>query len=118
MHNATESELLKLTEYPSGTVKAIAYEGLIRKRDFNNKSEIILKALKDNKYLVSYQMGCEGFNMTIGKYLMTFVLEYNDTFYPPTREKDNFGISELDKEKILTEYRIIKNKTVANNVYN
>lgn len=109
MHDATESELLRLTEYPSGTVKAIAYEGLIRKKDFKQKTEIILKAFQDREYLVSYQMGCEGMNMEIGKYLMTFVLNYNEPFYPSSREENNFGISELDKEKILTEYRKLIN---------
>src|SRR5690606_31557953 len=37
MQNATESELIKLTEYPNGTVKTIAYEGLIRKENFLKK---------------------------------------------------------------------------------
>ncbi len=106
MNKATESELLKLIEYPNGTVKAIAYEGLIRKRNFKQKTELILQGIHDTNYQVSYQSGCEGWNMEIGEYLVRNVLMIDSQIapYPPELIND-FAISELDKEKILTEFR-------------
>lgn len=110
MHHATESELLKLTEYPSGTVRAIAYEGLIRKKGFNQKTELILEAFRDTEYEVDYQSGCLGWRMTLGEYLMRNVLFIDDQIPPPPSEFINdFGISEFDNGKILAEYRKLKN---------
>ena len=65
MNYATIQELLLLKQYPEGTIKAIAFEGLIRKRDFTNKKELILEAINnnkiqsssDNKHIVAYQSG-------------------------------------------------------------
>ena len=104
MKTATESELLRLTEYPSGAVKAIAYEGLIRNENFKDKANLIVEAINDKEYLVDYQMGCIGTRMEIGEYLMTFVLEFDRKFYPPS-ESRKFGITENEKERILAIYR-------------
>ena len=105
MKNATESELLQLIKYPNGTIKAIAYEGLIRKKEFKNKTELTLNAIKDTTYLVDYQFGCTGKQMRIGEYLVINVLNF-DGLYPPSPEMLNdYGISQSNKEKILTEYR-------------
>jgi len=106
MNKATESELLQLLEYPNGTVKAIAYEGLIRKRNFKPKAELILHGIKDTDYQVPYQSGCLGWNMELSEYLIWHVLLIDDQAPPyPPELTDDFGISEIDKEKILTEFR-------------
>ena len=106
MRNATESELLNLTEYPNGTVKAIAYEGLLRKREFANRTELTLRAIKDTTYLVDYQSGCIGWNKEIGEYLVQDVLMIDDQIPPfPPEMQTEFGLTEIDKEKILSEYK-------------
>ena len=46
MNNATKIELLKLFEYPNGTVKVIAYEGLLRKKGFVPRATLMLIQLK------------------------------------------------------------------------
>jgi hypothetical protein len=106
MRNATESELLKLIEYPNGTVKAIAYEGLLRKKEFTNRTELILRAIQDTTYLVDYQSGCIGWNREIGEYLVQDVLMIDDQIPPfPPEMRTEFGLTEKDKEKILSEYK-------------
>lgn len=105
MKNATESELLKLTEFPNGNIKAIAYEGLLRKKSFKNKTELILNAVNDTLYSVYYQSGCLGSELKVGKYLVQNVLMI-DNQIPPFRPEliTDFGFSELEKQKILTEF--------------
>ncbi len=105
MNKATISELLKLIEYPSGTVKAIAYEGLIRNKNFKQKTDLILQGIQDADYLIDYQSGCLGWNMEIGEYLIRNVLMIDDQILYPPGSINDYGISELDKEKILTEFR-------------
>lgn len=110
MKNATESELLKLTEYPNGTVKAIAYEGLLRKETFTEKTELTLKAIQDTTYLLGYQSGCIGWNMEIGEYLVQHVLMIDKLAPPfPPEMYTEFGLTKIDEEKIISEYRKRKN---------
>ena len=106
MKNATESELIRLTEFPSGNIKAIAYEGLLRKQNFNKKTEYALKAISDTTHIVYYQSGCIGTGMSLNKYVSHYVLNIADDIppFPPNMTPD-FGLSESDKEKILKEYR-------------
>lgn len=105
MENATESELLKLTEFPNGNIKAIAYEGLLRKKDFVSKMELILNAINDTIYSVYYQSGCLGNELEIGEYLVQKILMIDDQIPPFQAELiTDFGLSELEKQKILTEF--------------
>jgi hypothetical protein len=106
MKNATESELLKLTEYPNGTIKTIAYEGLIRKPEFENKYEIILKAISDTVYSTYYQSSCSETKMNISEYLVDLVLFIDEKSpRPPIRFNNNFGLTEFERKKIMFEYR-------------
>lgn len=86
MKNATEGELKKLIDYPSGTVKAIAYEGLIRKEN-SDKYKLINQALNDTTTFFNYQSGCEGFAMMIGEYLVENVIPISDRVPPLPPEK-------------------------------
>jgi len=105
MTNATESELLNLTKYPNGTIKAIGYEGLIRKNKFNEKVDIILKSIDDKEFKVFYSMGCQGYELEISEYLMRFVLMDENELPPNEQELDiDFGLSQSDKTKIMTAY--------------
>ncbi len=106
MKNASESELLKLTEYPNGTIKTIAYEGLIRKKSFDKKSELILKALDDNEFTIEYASGCTGMPMRISEYLVDYVLFINDKSPPlPDGLYNQYNLSGTEIEKIMVEYR-------------
>ena len=105
MKNATESELLKLTEFPNGNIKAIAYEGLLRKKEFKNKNEIISSAINDTIYSVFYDSGCTGMKMEIGEYLVQNVLMIDDKIEPFSPELiTDFGFSKVEKQKILNEF--------------
>jgi hypothetical protein len=105
MNNATDSELLNLIKYPNGTVKAIGYEGLIKKTDFKEKTNLILKSIEDKEFNVFYSAGCEGFELEISEYLMRFILT-DDNHLPPIEPelKIDYGLSRYDKAKIMTAY--------------
>jgi hypothetical protein len=107
MENATESELLNLTEYPNGTVKTIAYEGLLRKSEFQNKTGIVLKAIKEDEHKTYFQSGCIGMELNIGEYLVDIVLKIGDNSPPPPPGGFGikYGLSESECNKILAEYR-------------
>ena len=106
MNNATENELLNLTKYPNGTVKALGYEGLIRKRTFKRKADLILESIKDKEYKVYYSMGCEGIELDVSEYLIQWYLKI-DKQMPPFQPEliADYGLTESEKEKILTEFR-------------
>ncbi|UII24252.1 hypothetical protein [Fulvivirga ligni] len=105
MKTAHISELKKLTTYPNGNIRAIAYEGLLRKRDLNNKADLILSAISENTYAVEFQSGCLGETLSIGEYLICRVL-YLDCSSPlPVNNSSKFGLSQADKEQILSAYR-------------
>ena len=105
MNNTTDSELLKLTAYPNGTVKAIAYEGLIRSQTFDKKTDLILQSISDNEYKVYYSAGCEGIAMDISEYLLWGVLDLNTGLPPlPPELTMDYGLSDSDKEKIETAF--------------
>lgn len=118
--NATDLELLKLTEYPDGTIKTIAYEGLLKSQSFDKKKELILKAINDTIYTIYYQSGYSDFDnkITIREYLIENILmidgpkaNFGDGF------KINIELTQLEKKEILTEYRN-SNKTLHNKGYN
>jgi len=67
--------------------------------------EYITMQKQDTDYLVDYQSGCLGWNMEIGEYLIRNVLMIDDQILYPPGSINNYRISELDKEKILTEFR-------------
>lgn len=116
MNNATENELLNLIKYPDGTVKAIGYEGLIRRNDFNEKADLITKSINDLDYKVYYSFGCQSFGIEISEYLVRYVLMI-DNGVPPFRPEliVDYGLSKSEKDKILTEFhnRVQLNKTLT-----
>lgn len=113
--NATESELLKLTEYPNGIVKAIAYEGLLRKKEFAQKTELILRAINDTAYIIDNQSRCV-MNVNIGEYIVQNVLLIDHEIPIPEKLPD-FGLTKIEKEKILTEFRKLRVKKKANKMF-
>lgn len=106
MKNATKSELLKLIDYPNATVKAIAYRGLIRKKDFKDRTNLVLKSFREVDYPIEYSMGCVGTKMYISEYLIDLVLHINDKS-PPSLHilRNQYQLSKNDIEKIMDKYR-------------
>ena len=65
-----------------------------------------LKAIKDTLYSVYYQSGCNGWEMEIGEYLVQNVLMIDDRIEPFSHKLiTDFGFSEFEKQKILTEFQ-------------
>ncbi len=118
MKNATKSELQKLTEYPNGTIKAISYEGLIKKKEVDNKYkyDLIIRAIKDTTYQVSYQSGCLGWERSIGEYLIQDILRIDDRLPPVARAfRASFGLTDSQRKKILIEFKkTLEKEKVAN----
>jgi len=114
MKNATESELLKLIDYPNATIKAIAYQGLIYKKDFTDKTNLVLRSFDEVDYPIEYGMGCVGTRMYISEYLIDFVLFINDKRPPPpVIFRNRYQFSKEDIEKIMDKYqtyRVYKNE--------
>jgi len=106
MKNATQLELLKLTNYPNATIKTIAYEGLLRKKDFTDKTNLVLKSLNETEYPINFQMGCVGSRMYISEYLIDFVL-YLDIHSSPLPDglTNRFKLTKNEVDIIMNEYR-------------
>jgi len=105
INNATDSELLNLTKYPNGTVKAIGYEGLIRSNSFDKKTNLIINSINDNEFKVYYSMGCEGIGLEMSEYLIQWFLKIDNDMRPFRPELIvDYGLSEPEKEKILTAF--------------
>lgn len=106
MNYSTAEELLLFKTYPHGNIKAIAYEGLLRKSDAQNKKELIIEAIRDKEYKVYYQAGCLVWDISLGEYLMREILNLDET-YPTLQPSSryNFGLSEADKAEIIELYR-------------
>jgi antitoxin (DNA-binding transcriptional repressor) of toxin-antitoxin stability system len=107
IRNATLDELTKLTDYPNGAVKAMVYEGLIRK-DSTHRFEILMQALQDTSTFFNYQAGCLGEWTMVGEYLADHVLELNfDVAFPPPPPPsgNNHSFSDEEINKIKLRYR-------------
>lgn len=116
MNHASAYELQKLTEYPNGAVKAIAYSGLFQNASVKDKTSIALKAIQDTVSKIYYTSGCTGDQMNLSQYIMENML-FNNMYYSSgtngeLREEYNFTVSQ--KEKILTTYSKVQNLSSDN----
>ncbi len=108
MKNATEEELTKLMNYPNGAVKTTAYEALIRKAR-GDQFDLLYQALIDTTTFINYRMGCIGFTMMIGEYLVEQVVPISDRVPPPlpeVLEKYNLSEEEIDTLRELYRMRV------------
>ncbi|VXA97440.1 conserved hypothetical protein [Flavobacterium sp. 9AF] len=104
MKYATIKELEKLSLYPDGTIKAIAYEGLLRNKLYFKKYDLILKILNDED-IVAYQSGCLGYTISLRDYFMDYVLQLNPERSFEFTTNLGFGLSDEEKYKIIAEYK-------------
>lgn len=102
MKNATEDELFKLIDYPHGFTRAIAYEGLIRKQEFKDKTNLLIQSMTDNEYKVYLPGGCEGAEFYISEYLILFlsIIDKNDESYLKGLP-NKYGITKNEIDSIL-----------------
>ena len=101
MENAHLEELQKLCKHPDATIKAIAYEGLVRKSEQKDKVQWVIKSLNDSPTTFNYQMGCEGELITIGTYLIEQVLFLNEKAPPPVGGRNPYQLSKQEVKDIL-----------------
>ena len=110
---STIKELKHLTSYPDGTIKAIAYEGLLRNPNIPNKKEIILEAINDNKvqgfddneHIVAFQSGCLVWDLSLAEYLVRDVLHLVGNYPPPPpKSRLDIDFSDADKHEIIAFY--------------
>ena len=92
LENATENELYELTDYPSGTVKGLAYSGLILKSSAN-KYDLYQKSLNDTLAFVYHTSGCIEAGFMLSEYTIDFIGRENI--------KD---LSSEQRKKIMTLY--------------
>ncbi|AHM59262.1 hypothetical protein D770_04975 [Flammeovirgaceae bacterium 311] len=110
--NTTLNELTILRNYPNGAVKAMAYEGLIR-RDSTHRFEILMRALQDTTTFFNFQEGCLGEWTMLSEYLVDRVLQLHiDITYPPPPPPDGYIHSFSDEEmnEIKNRYRELVKK--------
>lgn len=108
LENVNELELVKLTDYPSGTVKAIAYEGLIRKSDVDI-FPLLEKSLNDTLTFVHYQSGCIVTSIMLSDYLFSYLTNLNDEL-PPIQNPLEIKLTEKQKSEIVSLFKKRKSK--------
>lgn len=104
---ATHEELIQLTNHPISTVKAIAYTSLLsRIKKPQEKKNLILDALKKKTSSVHVVAGCLGYNLSLSEYLIEELLQLAPNAPPlPSSVNLQSGLSDLDKQEILTFYQ-------------
>ena len=91
--NSTESELLSLTDYPSGTVKGLAYKGLIIK-NHANQYELLKKSLNDTLTFVHYTSGCIGSGFMLSEYILEYEFVLDTTLVTEKNSRLNLTSSQ------------------------
>ncbi len=99
LKNANNKELLKLLEYPSGTVKAMAYQGLVHSPKVK-KYPLFKKSLNDTLTFVFYQSGCTGSGVMLSEYVINFISRLSNEV-PPILNPPKIDITSEEKKEIL-----------------
>jgi hypothetical protein len=109
--NINTFELLKLTEYPSGTVKGFAYEELLTKPNIE-KYELYKKTLNDTLTFVHYTSGCIGNRFMLSEYAIKVVPNFRN--YELKNQLTNEQVIEIEN---LLEKRMSKEKFYKKEYY-
>ncbi|WP_299714985.1 hypothetical protein [uncultured Tenacibaculum sp.] len=101
LKNATPSELYNLLDYPDGTVKAIAYEGLMYNLKVK-KFPLLNRSLNDTLSFVFFSSGCEGTGVMLSDYVINFIANIGKGV-PPRYDYNppEIKLSEDEKDEIL-----------------
>ncbi len=100
--------MLKLTDYPSGNVKAIAYEGLIRKQNIN-VFPLLKKSLNDTLTFVYFNSGCFVNTHMLSDYLFSHLTNLNDDA-PPMINSLEINLKAVQKNEIIALFKQRKSK--------
>lgn len=101
LKNATPNELFDLLDYPDGTVKAIAYEGLMYNPKVK-KYPLFKRSLNDTLSFVFFNSGCEDTGVMLSDYVINFISDI-DKSIPPRYDYNppKIELSIEEKEEIL-----------------
>ncbi len=99
LKNTTVSEFKKLIEYPSGVVKGIAYEGLLRNLEVK-KYPLFKKSLNDTLTFVFYASGCSSDGFMLSDYVINFISRLSKEV-PPSPNSPKMEITDKEKTEIL-----------------
>lgn len=106
MATATTAELTQLLQYPNGSVRATAYEGLLKRDDFGEKADLIFQAINDTSFFISYHSGCFVWNRGIREYIVHDVLMMDNQVPPMAMNSMNrVELTQTDIDKILVAFR-------------
>jgi len=95
----TVPELIFLKEYPNGSIRSLAYQGLILNTEYPQKLQLLKEAAKDTMYQVAYQAGCLAYEMTIPEYLLNIVFKEEYDLLPDQRKALlKYGLQPRDLE--------------------
>tara|TARA_R100000789_G_C3006361_1_gene150172 strand:+ start:432 stop:1028 length:597 start_codon:yes stop_codon:yes gene_type:complete len=101
--NLKEGELSKLTEYPNGSVKGLAYWNLF-KNEKVKKRKLFEKALNDTLAFVHYQSGCIGTGFMLGEFVVSYLpMTENIKLEEILTEEENKEILNLLKKRKMKE---------------
>ena len=121
MQNATEKELVSLTDYPVGSIRAIALDALL-KRPNTDHYKWIMKALNDTTGFFELQVGCISDVQMVGEYIIqsNSIVKIDSLSLPPPpiRSKKIFLSGEqLKSIKVLYKERLARKWEYYNNFY-
>lgn len=101
LENASESELHILTGFPSGTVKGLAYEGLLS--DTNGAQyELLVEVLNDTLSFIRCEAVCNGKMIMLSDYVIN---QISDIKYPGMGDKPiEITLTEPQRREIIAMY--------------
>lgn len=102
--SSIEAELL--LEHPSGALKALAAEHLLRRPE-TDVYELLKMSLNDTTSVIHYQSGCVGWPMLLGEYLMVEVAFLAEQVPPPPPGR-RLTFNELSEGEIRELQRLYK----------
>ncbi|UZR93817.1 hypothetical protein [Chondrinema litorale] len=105
MQNATEKELISLTDYPVSSIRAVALDALL-KRPNTDHYKWIMKALNDTTGFFEFQVGCISDVQMVGEYIIqsNSIVKIDSLFLPPPpiqSKKIFFSKEQLESIKVL-----------------
>ena len=113
---ANETELLRLAQYPNGSIKATAYRGLLGKtRDVDLIFNLLMNALDDTTTHVGISHGCTGDYELTGLFIVEYLawfscVDYGLTPPPPPPPSPLPPFSEKQIELLRDKWCQLKSK--------
>lgn len=97
--NLLDEELIHLKSYPSGSVKTLAYEGLLRRGHIDHFN-LLREVIVDNEFVVGVPAGCRYAHFLLSDYLFEHYIP-ELCFRPPFKPLGNFVINLNPSQKSI-----------------